>query len=76
MLDLEYPRDHISSHQAIELVLARQDMRRVLEGLRDCELANIDARASAYLANGIPLTAVYDFDAAATRAEQTRRTGR
>ena len=65
--------DHISQHEAIELVLARQDMRRVLEGLHDRELANIDCRARAYAEAGIPLTAQFDFDAAATRAEQNRR---
>ena len=68
--------DHISQHEAIELVLARQDMRRVLEGLHDHELANIDCRAQAYLANNIPLAAIYDFDAAAARDEQKRRSGR
>ena len=64
---------HISSHEAIELVLARQDMRRVLEGLHDHELANIDCRARAYAEAGVPLTAQFDFDAAATRAETKRR---
>jgi hypothetical protein len=64
---------HISQHDAIELVLARSDMRAILTRLSDYELANIDCRARAYAEAGIPLTAQFDYDAAATRAEQTRR---
>jgi len=67
---------HISSHEAIELVLARQDIRRVLEGLHDRDLANIDCRARAYAEAGIPLVAQFDFDSAATRAEMKWRAGR
>jgi len=65
--------DHISQHEAIELVLAREDMRAILTRLSDCELANIDCRARAYAEAGIPLTAQFDFDASAARAETKRR---
>jgi len=68
--------DHISQHEAIELVLAREDMRAILTRLSDYELADIDCRARAYAEAGIPLTAQFDFDRAATRAEQNRRAGR
>jgi hypothetical protein len=65
--------DHISQHEAIELVLAREDMRAILTRLSDYELANIECRARAYAEAGIPLTAQFDFDSAATRAETKRR---
>ena len=67
---------HISSHDAIDLVLARSDMRAILSRLSDYELSNIDDRARAYAEAGIPLAAQFDFDAAATRAEKMWRAGR
>jgi len=64
---------HISSSRAVELVLAREDMRRVLENIPTTYLGSLWHRAGAYVAAGIPDEAIADYDAAAVAAEFKRR---
>jgi len=75
MLDLEYPADHISTHQAIELVLDREYMRESAKQMSSSELADMHRRREIYRAGGISAAAICDYDAALVRLEWRRRAG-
>ena len=64
---------HISSSRAIELVLAREDMRRALENIPTADLTRLVVRARAYIAAGIPDEVIADYDFAAVAHELRRR---